>query len=137
MSTNAIRMHKSWSSMVGGCISTSLAINIYRRQSCKFLSKLRRGILDTTRYDKVCRRVSPHTNILNRYDINYKLLLHPSENFGRYQNGLSEAVNKKGRTIQWENRKEKGQTMDYKTLHRKLKIEQHKTTKTRPMILGV
>jgi hypothetical protein len=26
--------------------------------------------------------------------------------------------------------------MDYKTLHRKLKIEQHEPTKTRPMIIG-
>ena len=41
------------------CIS-SYAINIYRcGQSCKFLSKLRRGVLDTTRCDKVGRRVSP------------------------------------------------------------------------------
>jgi hypothetical protein len=35
----------------------------------------------------------------------------------RYQGG-----NEKGKTIQWP--KEKGQTIIYKTLHRKLKIEQ-------------
>jgi hypothetical protein len=45
-------------------------------------------------------------------------------NFG--QKGLSEAVNRTELTMQWPKEKRtKGQTTIYKTLHRKLKIEKH------------
>ena len=45
----------------------------------------------------------------------------------RYQWGLLEVVTQlgKGQEKQWPKEKDKGQTMIYKTLRRKLKIEQH------------
>ena len=43
----------------------------------------------------------------------------------RYQTGNQEAVYIEGQVIQWP--KEKGQTTIYKTLHRKLKIEQQES----------